>query len=223
MIMKKQITQAILKPVSKSSTQYATLCDIPSGLVSAYNAAYSALNNCQWLSQLDRFLLECQLLSGCRVSQLLKINYNNISNFGQVLIPGSKGSNQTVVTVTITKDYAISIANNKIQLSGQRNRFYLYRLWKRLGISVLNEGDEKYRVTHALRHSIISGMSSINVEPNVIKNEIGHKNVNSQVAYIHKTKKNEKDTTRDSLQPRAKRCADNNNKDRCSKAKKTSF
>ena len=175
-----------IKPVSEPSAQSATLCDTNNALVCQLNSLYTLIGEDSKLSIVDKAIIEIQILSGCRIGSALKISHNDISQLCQIRIPAEKGGLSVVITPYVTKSFWLDVKYSKITISQFRNRFYMYRLYKRLGIFTIVEGNINKSVTHFFRHIVLDNTQSLNLTERERANYAGQKSIESQKYYLSK-------------------------------------
>jgi integrase len=123
---------------------------------------------------------------GLRVSEVLRINYSDILVSGQIIINASKGSNNRVVTSLYHTNYLLSLKHNTGQIYEGYTRFYYYRLFKSIGLYIVNQSSGNNSVTHSLRHTHVKMLHSSTNDKELIQRTIGHKSKKSTEYYINK-------------------------------------
>lgn len=134
-------------------------------------------------------IIELMLLNGLRVSEVLNIKGADISASGIILVKGLKGSNNRFCSVSIYRDFWIKRRKIPETLGAVYSRFFLYREFKKLGISLLTNNSSKQAVTHAFRHMLVTGALSIEKDFTAAKNLVGHKSTKSTHHYDNTSKK----------------------------------
>ena len=138
------------------------------------------------IKDIDVKVYNCAILmmsGGLRVSEALSITPYNITSTGHIFIGGSKGSSNKLIDSGITKDYMLKCKNKKVEPFADINRFYVYRVFKRVGISYDSKNSDKKAVTHALRHLYVENLRKSGIEESDIKNFVGHKNITNTKKY----------------------------------------
>jgi len=175
----KQGTKAVLS----SSAPTTILCQPGKQGCSVSEVAWSAIMNRSDLVMMDKAIIELQLLSGARISQVLKISAKNIASNGVIKIVGSKGSSDIVISSIMFRSFWLSIKSSGLSISDHRDRFYMYRLYRQLGIYGKFGTSGKQSVTHSLRHELFTGMDELQVSKEVAAQKVGQKSMNSQNYY----------------------------------------
>ncbi len=116
-----------------------------------------------------------QVETGCRISEALGIEHDDISDNGMILLRARKGGVDRVVSVSSVRKYMIRCKLNNIAPFFGHNRFTAYRILKRLGISKLKKGRSKESVTHMFRDEYVKDARSTQANNSTLSNAIGHK------------------------------------------------
>jgi site-specific recombinase XerD len=185
--MKKQRNQ--LNSVINLTAQTTKLCETGNETGTSISSAVINFYKSPEISNQDKALVELLFLSGCRISEILSISHRNITKDGRILVLGSKGSNNKIINPSIFKEYFLNCKKFNYDPFNQRNRFYYYRLFKKKGLILFHQGNEKNSVTHSLRYNLVSDLQNTGFDSRVIKQFIGHKNIKSTEHYVNKTKK----------------------------------
>ena len=177
-------TKSSIKPCAQNNIQCAAVSVDGSMIMQKVQELY----NDKTLSLELKAIVELMVISGCRVSQALQINYKNISKNGQIKIVGSKNGLDIVVMPSKYKEFWASYRRASINFQSIYSRFALYRLFKQYGIYSKVGNSSKYSVCHSLRHELASDIATITNDKNIIANKLGHKSTNTQKFYIHNEK-----------------------------------
>lgn len=127
------------------------------------------------------YVLMCSC--GCRISEALKIAPHHITNTGSFVIKGSKGSGSRMYKVSELSEWLLWCKRNSIYPFDCLNRFYVYRVFKSVGIEHKFEGNKKNSVTHLPRHLLAIEAKSIDAGGEVISDALRHKSSKSKVYY----------------------------------------
>ena len=128
--------------------------------------------------------ISLQFTAGLRISDLLKINYSNITPNLLIAIAQSKGSNVLNVQPVFYRDIWRLIRDNKLSPMSAYNRFWFYKLYKRLGIVLNNGAGRNNSVTHAPRKLLAQELYANDNNLETAKNALGHKDERSTLYYI---------------------------------------
>lgn len=127
------------------------------------------------------YVLMCSC--GCRISEALKIAPHHITNAGSFVIKGSKGSESRMYKVSELSEWLLWCKKNGIYPFDCLNRFYVYRVFKSVGIEHKFEGNKKNSVTHLPRHLLALEAKSIDVGEEIISDALRHKSTKSKIYY----------------------------------------
>lgn len=170
--------------VSTPLAQSTTLC----GLVDTSDATYSRLNTqLELLTKHGLSVLavaRLQLFHGLRISEVLSITGNDIDRFSGIIIRGKKGSSPRKVIDSELHTFWLSKRLLGSEKVFEFDRYYIYRLYKSVGINHSVEGKTNKTVTHFPRHLYIKEVqNSLNdIEKTALV--IGHKNSKSTKGYL---------------------------------------
>lgn len=176
-----------IKTVSTAVAQYNTLCDQVTQLNVSLMSAIDNFLNDETICIQSRVACELQLLSGCRVSEILNISYTDILTGGKVLVRGLKGSDDRVIHSSRFASYLNICKSAQCNPFEYLSRFMLYRDYKKKGIMMLFKNASYRSVTHALRHLYIEELKGAGLTNENIKTSIGHKSDKSTLHYVEKT------------------------------------
>ena len=174
------------KAVKNSPAQYTTLCATGSEQAQRFEALEFLVNNDSELSIEVRAVIELMLLSGCRISQAISVTSKQILNNGAIRIIGSKGSNDKIIFVHKFKSFWLRNKQNISNLLSVYSRFYFYRLFVKKGIFITLPGKINKNVTHSVRQLFIESLQTNEIDNELIKETVGHKNIKSQEFYKRK-------------------------------------
>jgi integrase/recombinase XerD len=191
MPVKTKPVRDLIRPISKPSAQYATLCDHNTGRSYLTEAVLKAETTIRNHGNTLWFFMHFLATSGCRVSEVIKISPRSIAQNGSVIIEGSKGSNSRIVTDLECRDFFLRCKRLSVYPFSYYSRFFIYRFMKKMGFTMVIEGHKKMAVTHSLRHEYIQSMKSIDSDLEATKRAIGHKSMKSTEHYANgKVRKN---------------------------------
>jgi integrase len=186
-----------LDSVLQSSAQSTSSCAALTSLEALANSVYALLVHNSEIAELDKAVIEIQLLSGCRIGSVLMITGSDVSSIGQVRIPPEKGGKSVIVTPVLTRSFWQRFRSVPMSIGQERNRFYYYRLYRKYGVYALVEGNTNFSVTHSLRHASIASTESLNLTSRERANYAGQSSVTSQNSYLPGQRKQRKATSRD--------------------------
>lgn len=177
--MVKQDIKSVLNP----SAQSTKLCGVEYEKYVSIDASRFVNGREFNLSQNDRLLIEIMSVSGCRVSEVLSVGWQQLGFDGSIYILGLKGSYSKIVKVTYMREYVIQLRTRKINPFMGLSRFYVYRLFKKIGISVKTVPGGKMKVTHAFRHDNAKSQELSGFDIDTTARFLGHKKVESTKHY----------------------------------------
>lgn len=126
-----------------------------------------------------------QFTAGLRISDLLKIDYRNISSNLIISIEQSKGSDLLITHPVYFRDTWEIIRINKLSPLRYYDRFWFYKLYKKIGITYNNGIGRNASVTHAPRKILAQELYNNTADIEVAKKALGHKSANSTKYYIN--------------------------------------
>lgn len=172
--------------VKSSNAQIPDLC-YP-GNLSALDLSVDHLlsHHCKELGTYEKAILELQVLYGLRITEALNIRYSDITSLGAIHVKGLKGSMDRLVYPVNYRNFWLVFSSNRVILSRGYNRYYFYRLYKKLGVYSIVSGNKNSSVTHLLRYQYIISLMKQNLELEEIRQLIGHKSIKSTLHYVVK-------------------------------------
>ena len=175
--------------VSTSPAQYIHPCKLRISLDQYINALPGKLEKLQKQSH-KLYCIAClQFSSSCRISEILQIKYSEISKSGHVKISGLKNSYDKIIFHSETVTYLLRCRSNSVDPFSEFNRFFVYRCYKKAGISFRFPGNCVNSVTHSFRHVNSALLKAESVATETIQKHIGHKSSKSTKYYTHEKKK----------------------------------
>lgn len=138
---------------------------------------------------IDRICMMLISAYGLRISEVLNIQSFDISTDGTILIRSKKGSDPRLVSGL---QFSKWLSKNRLFFASQmrfRNRWFYYRLFKRLGISEKMTGNVNSSVTHVFRYAFIDKMQQITGDIETTGKVIGHVSSKNTQRYEKKSKK----------------------------------
>ena len=131
-------------------------------------------------------IIELQFLFGLRISEALQIDHSQVMFNGAINIRGLKGSNDRFVYPVKYRDFWLQVKRSNSSPGQYYNRFYFYRLYKKIGISGLLSFNKNHSVTHYMRYMYVLQLLKETDNVESIKNLLGHKSIKSTMHYIEK-------------------------------------
>ena len=183
-----RVSQQGVKPAPKSAAQSLGLCDLENKnfIAGMRQNIEDFLKNSN-----DRvlvFMLGLMYCYGLRVSEVLALDSSCMLGNYQLLVKGSKGSENRIVTVFYAKDVYDSLLLNTYPLGYVYSRFWLYRELKKYGLYGYFGTNMYASVTHLARHLKVLTLTEQDVPRGTISHFLGHKSIKSLSYYEKKGK-----------------------------------
>lgn len=182
---KNSLDESVLKPSAQSTKQ----CDDDKDKDEAYSVVKHRGNELKAMSQEIYSIVVALEVTGCRISELINIKVYDINKNGQFKIKGLKGSADRLFTILEIRDYLIMCRINRCDPFGTFSRFYYYRLFKKMGIGTVYGNSTKASVTHSFRHEYIVNLNELDSSNELVKSNVGHKNIKNTEYYAKGKKK----------------------------------
>lgn len=133
-----------------------------------------------------KYLVYLLLISGCRISEALKVTSNDITGNYRVHLKGSKGSNDRVIFLPQLSAGALLLSSGNYPIWQVYSRFFVYRVLKQHGIYLSKEGNQNKAVTHAFRNAYAAELQTIVGSSELKSQALGHKSLKSKQYYERK-------------------------------------
>lgn len=130
--------------------------------------------------------ISLQFSAGLRISDLLKLTYQDISSNLLITVLQSKGSNPLIVQPIYFRDIWREVREEKLSPFQFYDRYVFYRISKRYGLIISNGKGRNNSVTHAGRKYLAREMYSASNDIHTAKEALGHKSANSTKYYVDK-------------------------------------
>lgn len=137
---------------------------------------------------IDRIVILLLMAYGLRISEVLSIRESDIKPSGTIFIRGKKGSNDRLVSGLQFSEWLFKHRVSFVSLLQHRNRWFYYRLFKRLGIYKTMTGNKNASVTHLFRYQFIHEMQEATGNIDSTQNIVGHRLVKNTKRYEKKIK-----------------------------------
>lgn len=124
-----------------------------------------------------------QFSAGLRISDLLRVSYKNISPSLHITIEQGKGSNTIITQPIFLREVWREIRDKKLYPVQNYNRFWFYKLYKKLGISKSNGAGRNNSVTHAPRKFLAQQLYVEENNYEAARVALGHKDARSTKYY----------------------------------------
>lgn len=173
-------TNTVIVPNAQSPKQ----CAIEYGLT-AGESIDEVVGRCvRQFSKVEGFIFDLLLTNGCRIGEALAVREGDIMTDNSVLIHGEKGSGDRLCFLSVVHGLQ-TLREITVRLNGPgMNRWYIYRVAKKLGIYGKLVGKRRNAVTHLGRHRFVSRLARGGVDTVTIQKAIGHRSRKSTEYYV---------------------------------------
>lgn len=174
------------KSGTNPAAQTATQCEPGSRPDRYLQAIATAIPQIEKESKRLAQLVHFMMATGCRINEALRLSWKDCTLTGHVNITGSKGSNNRLASSGLASEYISNCCRIRVDPFKDFNRFQVYRLFKKYGISYRFSGSTKNSVTHIFRHALAKSIEKAGMKRGVSKLALGHKSEKS-TAYYHES------------------------------------
>lgn len=119
-----------------------------------------------------------------RITEVLSIKHQNITKKGNALVLGCKGSCNKFIDLDEAKDYFIDCKKRSFNPFLLYDRYFVYRVYKKLGINSEYAYGSKVAVTHGFRYAKAQEIKEIDETLDTAQLVLGHKSQNSTKHYV---------------------------------------
>lgn len=128
-------------------------------------------------AQLGRYyhLFTVMFLNGTRISETLRLSYQDVIVTGEVFMVSDKGSANRLLNTGVSSSYMLECKSNNVDPFFRMNRYQAYRILKGLGIGLLKSGRKHESVTHSFRNEYAKRLRGIGLSGRELSNLTGHK------------------------------------------------
>jgi site-specific recombinase XerD len=175
-----------IKTASTTSAQITTVCDTQKRLETEISSLLEKLGQAFKHSQILGHILDIQISGGCRISEVLQIKAKDITPTGSILIQSAKKGNQRIITTSKSSEFLLTCRKLNITPFFDRDRFWVYREYKKLGILFISKTSSKMSVTHAPRHIYTASNRITTKDEATLSNALGQKTKSMSNRYGNK-------------------------------------
>lgn len=122
-------------------------------------------------------------VGGCRINEILKAQYTQISNEGGLHIKGSKGSNDRYIFDARCSSFLLKMKKHQTDPFHQLNIYAAIRLLKKHGIVTQKKGRVNQTVTGIFRNEKAKQVRNVSQDESLTANVLGHKSQKSTSYY----------------------------------------
>ena len=140
-------------------------------------------------SEALKAFVSLQFKHGLRVSDILNIHYSDITNSNNIIIHQGKRSMKKIVRDDDFFDFWKNCKTSKINPFENYDRFYIYRLYRRIGIKHTERGRKRNSVTHAPRKLLAQDMEKSDFDITEIQTALGHRGKRSTEYYLNEKRR----------------------------------
>lgn len=174
-----------VKTVLEPSAQIKEVCNSRPGETIEYN---DILYKVEVLKNLDfrvYIIARLQLQHGLRISEALAIRHSDINKHGFCRVQVLKSKSERVINISEFMKHLHHVVGLNVSIFDNISRFYVYRLYRRLGIVLEVQGNNNLTVTHSLRHiAVTSSLEVAGVE--AVRQDILHHKSKEAFEYYNK-------------------------------------
>lgn len=169
--------------VLEPSAQTNILCCLATDPKLLSNLAEEKLNQLAMVSAPLAYIFQLQYMHGLRISEVLQIQSKDIDKLGRIRIKALKGSESRLIVSDYCKSYMLHYKSINQPPFRDYDRFFVYRVYKKIGWSFNFGTNKKASVTHAGRHlSALESKSEFN-DSQLTQRHLGHKNIKNTHVY----------------------------------------
>lgn len=168
---KRKRTKSVSSPTAHTNKQ----CDVPNEIEQGYDELVKRIEVMKEENKVVSVVAELMSIGSLRVSEVLRIDYNDLTRTGQLLIRGSKGSSDKLINVGSCREYLNKCRLNQYKPFAGIDRFYVYRQFKKYGIEFQFEGKSKRSVTHVFRQINNRILQKEGIDESLRRSNLGHK------------------------------------------------
>ena len=176
------------KPVEITSAQYNRKLHESSGESERIMTICSGVFANPDIPEFMKAVISLQMEHGLRISEVLNIEKNDISQRGYILIKSLKGSKNRLVSPSFYRQFWFNSPPLTFPLSRLYSRFYFYRWYNKLGLYATYGNNSTASVTHIFRHELGLHLKNKFNQLEVSKSFLGHVNAKSTEAYEQERK-----------------------------------
>lgn len=175
----KGCSKAVITPPAPATP----LCDAGTNEVLSVKQVSDALDALRTISYSLYLFANVQYLYGLRVSEVLGIAGSDMIGADRIRVKGLKRSSDRIVVDSAICSNFSNLKGLNIRLFECFDRYFVYRMYKRVGLFAVVQSSKKQAVTHVFRHLLATSMKSEGVDTETIKNFIGHKSETNTKRY----------------------------------------
>lgn len=130
-------------------------------------------------------MIYVHFITGCRISDLLRLTGRDFTNNYYVRISQGKNSDDLIYHIDRYHDIIDIWRSSGIRISGTYSRQSIYRIYTKIGISVNRGSNRNKSVTHAFRVAIARDIVNSGMAKSVASKALGHKSKRSIDYYLN--------------------------------------
>jgi len=135
---------------------------------------------------IDRYfklVLTLQLITSARISEILSISQDNITESNLLIIRAKKRSEDRICSIYGINDILYLIPSKPYTLADYYSRYAYYRDCRKYGIFAHFGNNQNASVTHYIRHQNALSIKKAGFERDITKKHLGHKSSKSTEYY----------------------------------------
>ena len=182
--MKTQLDLLLTKSVPTVPAHNAGLCGVNQPDTSEIEKLYFLYARNRFCNQDLRFIIELQVLNGLRITECLNITAADCLDLDTLCIRTLKGGRNRIIKIKYNKYFIQGEKKYKQTLSQRIDRFYVYRIYRKLGIYQRFNYNKHDSVTHYFRHNICKMLKDKGLDNKTISDYMGWRGDKTILYYL---------------------------------------
>lgn len=182
-------TKPSIIDVLKPSALIATVCEAGKATDNEVTALLEVIGAIKSVDSRVHSLALFLLDSSCRVSEALELLPQNIDKLYRVKIVEKKTKSTRIIHTHYSRESVEYMRANSVNIWSELDRFYVYRVFKKVGLFGTFGTNKRASVTHSIRHESALIAQNQGFTETDTQKIIGHKSVNSTQHYLRKKQK----------------------------------
>ena len=177
------------KSVLSSNAQSVIPCAVRELDQSLYSTLVNSIINNHQIPMNLKWLVWAHYHTGCRISEILKLSPPIVNVSKRVYIKACKGSENRVCIVPPIHYISSETRIQQGVLSEYYDRYFIYRLYKKVGISAIFGNNINKSITHVFRHNVALNVIAECNDKSFASKALGHKNKDNIKFYENEQRK----------------------------------
>lgn len=183
-LQNKRLIKSVPNPIAHNTNPCASLFNVNATVLQFQSAILQ-------LKSIDINVYRIALIqfsSGARITQVLRLNSSMIANSGLITLPALKFSNEIIVSIPELTSFFLYCKQSGSAPFVNLDRFYVYRLYKKVGLYIYFGKHYKQAVTHSFRYLFAQSLIDNNQQLESAQTFLRHKSINSTKHYVRNKK-----------------------------------